>query len=197
MYIVTIDDDRRITSLGEINIRYAIPSDELDDHTFYLDAAPNGNPTDYLYEDGMYVYSPKPIPQEAIDNAKESLIAYSKTELSDYLSSHPMQWTDGNYYSVTEEKQSLLTSNLALYSIAAAAGIDFQLTWNTTGEECTNWTYQDLSALALAIGAYVKPFVSHQQELEVAIKACTTLDEINAIEISYDLKTTTGEDGNG
>jgi hypothetical protein len=27
--------------------------------------------------------------------------------------------------------------------------------------------------------------VSHQQELELAIKACTTYDELNAIEISY------------
>lgn len=42
-----------------------------------------------------------------------------------------------------------------------------------------------MAALALAIGVYVKPFVSHQQELEVDIKACTTYDELNAIEISY------------
>jgi hypothetical protein len=48
------------------------------------------------------------------------------------------------------------------------------------------WTYDDLAALALAIGVYVKPFVSHQQELEVDIKACTTTAEVDAIEISYD-----------
>lgn len=47
------------------------------------------------------------------------------------------------------------------------------------------WTYENLAALALAIGTYVKPFVSHQQELELAIKACTTYDELDAIEISY------------
>nr|DAQ53300.1 MAG TPA: hypothetical protein [Caudoviricetes sp.] len=33
---------------------------------------------------------------------------------------------------------------------------------------------------------YVKPFVSHQQELEVDIKACATSAEVDAIEISYD-----------
>jgi len=33
---------------------------------------------------------------------------------------------------------------------------------------------------------YVKPFVSHQQELEIGIKACTTSAEVDAIEISYD-----------
>nr|DAW40289.1 MAG TPA: protein of unknown function (DUF4376) [Caudoviricetes sp.] len=48
------------------------------------------------------------------------------------------------------------------------------------------WTYDDLAALALAIGVYVKPFVSHQQELEISIKACMTSAEVDAIEISYD-----------
>lgn len=48
------------------------------------------------------------------------------------------------------------------------------------------WTYDDLATLALAIGMYVKPFVSHQQELEIGIKACTTSAEVDAIEISYD-----------
>lgn len=48
------------------------------------------------------------------------------------------------------------------------------------------WAYDDLAALALAIGVYVKPFVSHQQEIEIDIKACTTSAEVDAIEISYD-----------
>ena len=47
------------------------------------------------------------------------------------------------------------------------------------------WTYDELAALALAIGVYVKPFVSHQQELEVDIKACTTSEEVDAIAIVY------------
>lgn len=120
-----------------------------------------------------------------IEAAKESKITESKMALSEYLVAHPLQWTDGKYYSVTSEKQSLLTSNLALYQISAAAGQPFKLTWNSTGDECVEWTYEDLASLALAIGVYVKPFVSHQQELELDIKACSTIDEINAIEISY------------
>lgn len=58
--------------------------------------------------------------------------------------------------------------------------------WNTTGNECTGWEYEDLAALAMAIGTYVQPFVSRQQELEIAIKACTTMEELDAIEINYD-----------
>lgn len=37
----------------------------------------------------------------------------------------------------------------------------------------------------MAIGGYVKPFVSHQQELEIDIKACTTQEELDAIVIVY------------
>ena len=96
-----------------------------------------------------------------------------------------MTWVDGNTYSVTSEKQSLLTSNLALYQIALAAGQPFKLTWNTTGEECKEWTYENLAVLALAIGTYVKPFVSQQQEIEVAIRKCTTDKEIDDVVIKY------------
>ena len=120
-----------------------------------------------------------------IEAAKEAKIGESKAALAEYLAEHPLQWSDGKYYSVTSEKQSLLTSNLALYQISAAAGQPFKLTWNSTGDECVEWTYENLASLALAIGVYVKPFVSHQQELELDIKACSTIDEINAIEVSY------------
>ncbi len=123
---------------------------------------------------------------QRLDRHKEIRINESKDNLSTFLSLHPIQWTDGKYYSVTSEKQSLLTSNLALYQISTAAGRPFKLTWNSTGDECVEWTYDDLAALALAIGTYVKPFVSHQQELEIDIKACTTSAEVDAIEISYD-----------
>ena len=127
-----------------------------------------------------------PTEEDAIKPRKEEKISESKTALSEYLASHPIQWTDGKYYSVTSEKQALLTSNLALYQISASAGQPFKLTWNSTGDECVEWTYEELAALALAIGFYVKPFVSRQQELELAIKACRTMEELDAIEITYD-----------
>lgn len=140
----------------------------------------------------VYEYGEVPQPPtqeellEQLKLYKETKIKESKIYLSEYLASHPIQWTDEKYYSVTSEKQALLTSNLALYQISTAAGQPFKLTWNSTGDECVEWTYDDLAALALAIGVYVKPFVSHQQELEIGIKACTTSAEVDAIEISYD-----------
>ena len=136
---------------------------------------------------------PEPTPEEIeaerlrqLAIAKDNKIAQSKAMLSDYLKSHPLAWTDGNKYSVTQEKQSQLTSNIALYQIAVAAGQPYELKWNTTGDVCTEWTIENLSALALAIGAYVQPLVSYQQTTEVAIKECKFMSELDAIVINYD-----------
>lgn len=137
-------------------------------------------------ENGYEIIADSKVASDPLENYKETKITESKEVLSEYLASHPLLWSDGKYYSVTSEKQSLLTSNLALYQVATTAGIPFKLTWNSTGDECVEWKYEDLAALALAIGTYVKPFVSYQQELELAIKACTTGEELSAIDISYD-----------
>ena len=128
----------------------------------------------------------KPDPENTLRIQKEKKVSESKTILATYLENHPLQWTDGKYYSVTSEKQSLLTSNLALYQISVATAQPFKLTWNSTGDECVEQTYENLAALALGIGVYVKPFVSHQQELELRIKECNTLEQLNVIKIEYD-----------
>ena len=112
-------------------------------------------------------------------------VAASKTALADYLASHPLTWVDGNQYSVTAEKQSLLTSQIALYQTANAAGQSYDLRWNSTGGECTSWSIENLSALALAIGAYVQPLVSYQQAKELELLACKTVEELEAVEVDY------------
>lgn len=122
---------------------------------------------------------------ENLNLFKTAKILDSKSKLSKWLESNPMQFTDGKYYSVTEEKQSLLNSNLASYERATNAGISYPLKWNSTGDECVEWEYKDLLSLSLAIAAYVAPKVSIQQSIEVAVRAATTKDEIDAITINY------------
>ena len=160
----------------------------INEHNF------SGTSGDYYWEiqendDCFEIVQGDPFPTDdsLVKESAQQKISESKTALSEYLASHPLQWTDGKYYSVTSEKQALLTSNLSLYQLAVSAGQPFKLTWNSTGDECVEWTYEELAALALAIGTYVKLFVSRQQELELAIKACTTIKELDAIEINYDL----------
>ena len=124
--------------------------------------------------------------EKSLEECKEEKIALSKLMLSEWLANNPMLYSDGNYYSVTEEKQSLLNSNLASYERATAAGIPYPLKWNSTGAECTEWKYADLIALSLSIAAYVAPKVSTQQAVEVQIRACETKEEVDSVVISYE-----------
>ena len=108
-------------------------------------------------------------PLTSVDDLREQRIADSKTDLAAWLAENPMTWTDGKKYAVTSEKQAQLTSALAVQQVAQSAGVERELRWNSTGDECTVWKYADLCALALAIAAYVEPRVSIQQAAEVAL----------------------------
>ena len=121
-----------------------------------------------------------------LDTLKADKIEMSKMTLAEWLENNPMLYTDGKYYSVTAEKQSLLNGNLASYERAKAVGVEYPLKWNSTGSECTPWDYTDLLTLSLTIAGYVAAKVSKQQAIELQIKACTTVDELNEIVINYD-----------
>ena len=141
----------------------------------------------YMIVDNTIIEKPdNSIVLNDIDDFKNYKIQQSKIILSEWLEDNPMLYTDGKYYSVTAEKQSLLNGNLASYERAKAINVEYPLKWNSTGSECTPWDYTDLLALSLTIAGYVAPKVSKQQEIELQIKACTTVDEINEIVINYD-----------
>lgn len=123
---------------------------------------------------------------EEIEAHKTKRIQESKILLANWLNDNPILYSDGKYYSVTEEKQALLNGNLASYERATKAGVEYPLKWNSTGEECTEWNYNDLLTLSLSIAAYVAPKVAMQQNIELNIKACETMDEIDAVVIDYD-----------
>ena len=127
----------------------------------------------------------EPVPAD-LDTAKKQRIADSKIQLAEWLENHPMQYTDGKYYSVTEEKQSLLNNNLTSYERAIEANVPYPLKWNASGEECVEWEYTELVALSLAIAAYVAPKVAMQQATEIAINACDSVEAVEAVEINYD-----------
>ena len=120
------------------------------------------------------------------ESIKLNKIELSKTKLAEWLETHPYQYTDGKYYSVTEEKQALLNGNLSSYERATNTGIPYPLKWNSTGEECVDWEYSDLIALSLSIAGYVAPRVSAQQAFELEIKACASLEDLEKIVIAYE-----------
>ena len=126
-----------------------------------------------------------PISDEELNEYKKSRIIYSKTALSEWLLKNPLLYK-GDYYSVTEEKQSLLNSSLANYERAIENNIDYSLKWNSTGNESTEWDYNELIELSLAISKYVSPKVLMQQSYEVDIKNAKSIEDIDNIIISYE-----------
>ena len=130
---------------------------------------------------------------EEIEDHKTKRIQESKILLAKWLNDNPILYTDGKYYSVTEEKQALLNGNLASYERAKSVGVEYPLKWNSTGSSCVEWEYNDLLTLSLTIAAYVAPKVAIQQNIELDIKACETMDEINAVVIDYDRNGDNGE----
>lgn len=126
---------------------------------------------------------PKPDP---LKEAKAARIAKSKTGLSDYLLAHPLQWTDGEYYAITAEKQQQLTSKLMAATMAQQTSTPYTLTWNSTGEVCREWTLQDLSALAFAIDQRVTALVTYQQTQEVAMRNAEDMEALDAVVVDYD-----------
>lgn len=76
-------------------------------------------------------------PLTSVDDLREQRIADSKTDLAAWLAENPLTWTDGKKYAVTSEKQAQLTSALAVQQVAQSAGVERELRWNSTGDECT------------------------------------------------------------
>lgn len=123
---------------------------------------------------------------DTLTASKIDRIQQSKTDLAEYLATHPLQWMDGNYYSITAEKQAQLTSKIMAATMAAQTSIPYTLTWNSTGEVCKEWSLSDLSALAFAIDKRVTALVSYQQTQEVAMRNAETQDELDGIVVDYD-----------
>ena len=136
------------------------------------------------------------VTEEEIEAHKTKRIQESKILLAKWLNDNPILYTDGKYYSVTEEKQALLNGNLASYERAKSVGIEYPLKWNSTGSSCLEWEYNDLLALSLTIAAYVAPKVAIQQNIELIIKACETMEDIDAVVIDYDSNGDSGETNN-
>ena len=140
-----------------------------------------------VIEDGALVdITPTERPEPDLEPIKAERIAQSKTDLETYLLEHPLQWTDGEYYAITAEKQNQLTSKIMAATMAQTMSTDYTLTWNSTGEVCKEWTLPDLYALAFAIDARVTALVTYQQTKEVEMRNAESIEELDAIVVDYD-----------
>ncbi len=128
--------------------------------------------------------------QIPIDELKQEYIKYSKELLEEHLLNNPLKSSVHNgeekYYSITSEKQILLTKEILICQAYKDNENEYPPSWNATGETNTyDWTLTELMQLAYEITLTVKPKVLKQQAIEAAIKNCITYDDILNIDISY------------
>lgn len=125
----------------------------------------------------------------SLDTYKEMRIGETKSALAQYLEDNPLYSNCHNntyaYYTCTQEKQSQFTSKYTGHIMLEQAGIQDTMTWNEQGKECEVWTNEECIKFIAELNAYVTSLVSKQQKLEVQIMACTTFEEVTAIDISY------------
>ena len=126
---------------------------------------------------------------EKLHNLKRDLINKSKELLKNYLVNNPLYSNAHNniykYYNVTEEKQTLLTSEFMGYQVMKTAGIDTSISLNATNEPCEIWQENEIIQLIGEMRAYVKPLVTYQQKKELEINSALTEEELNNIVIDY------------
>ncbi len=111
----------------------------------------------------------------------------NKILFAEYLESHPLTWVDGKEYGVSEADQSEISLNLNQYQIAISAGVETPtLEWHARHEECKPWSLEQLAALSLKISEAVYPKYHQMQQYKTEIYGCTTVEEVEAIELNYE-----------
>lgn len=126
----------------------------------------------------------------SLDEYKEYKIAKTKTQLNEFLEANPITSTAHGgvegVYSITKEKQDLMTSNYLTYTIKKKVTPESAvLTWNETGKECEIWEEAEFIQLVMEIESRVKPLVSYQQSIESKINESCNKSDIAAIVCDY------------
>jgi hypothetical protein len=120
---------------------------------------------------------------KAFEEQRHDSVIETHHLLADALET-PMPFNGGKY-SVTLEKQNLLSAQLGLFTIAAQAGIPFTLEWNEAGQSCKEWAFEDLFGLSVTMASYVRPLVAAQRQAELQISKAENIEDIEVIINEY------------
>ena len=143
-------------------------------------------PEGWLYDDATGTFYPEEEVAVRLERAQAAKQEENKALFANWLSANPLVYTDGKTYGVTMEDQTEIQLNLSQYQIQVEAGVENPvLEWHASHEACTHWAYEELAALALAISNYIYPWFQKMNEYKAAIFASESVEELNAIVLSY------------
>ena len=138
------------------------------------------------YDGETWSHAPTPEP-ESVDlaAAQQARQTENKAALAAWLAAHPLQWTDGRTYGVTEEDQQEMALNLMQYQVAVQAGQLAVLEWHAQKESCRTFEQSEYVALSLAIADYVYPYLRYQESVKEQIYQAETVQEVSNVKIDY------------
>lgn len=169
-----------------VNEQWGFDETEIGDDRFIKPVPPEG----FVYDDETGQMYPEEMLATLLEESKLSKQDENNAKLAKFLSDNPMQWTDGKYYGVTMDDQNEMAMNIMSYEMSVQAGVEgINLEWHPTKEACVVWSYEDMIALSLAIRQYVYPWYQLNQTYKTAIFACTSVKEVQAINLVYEWPT--------
>lgn len=147
---------------------------------------PDGYGIGDLYDGESWSHPPAPEPEPvdlvAVQQARQT---ENKAALAEWLATHPLLWTDGKTYGVTEEDQQEMALNLMQYQVAVQAGQPAVLEWHAQKESCRTFEQSEYVALSLAIANYVYPYLRYQESVKEDIYEAQTAEEVANVKIDY------------
>lgn len=131
-----------------------------------------------------YISYPIILEEEKIKKQEEN-----KKKMAEFLSNSYVEF-NGKQYGVSEEDQTEMALNYMQYQISTAASLPATLEWHAKKEACVTFTEEDFLSLTMLIKNFVYPYMNLMQQHKEEIYACTSIDELNAIDLVYKLETT-------
>lgn len=129
--------------------------------------------------------SEHPAPAVDLDTLRAAKQEQNKRALADWLSAHPLTWTDGNVYGVTEQDQTEMAYNLTKFQFQPPNQEPTLLEWHAQKKERHTFTLDEYKDLFFAIDSYVEPYRRYQESVKQAIYKAETAQEIESIQIDY------------
>ena len=111
----------------------------------------------------------------------------NKEALAIFLKEHPLLWTDGLYYGVTQEDQDEMIADKTAYDFKQSIGqTDWKLEWHSVKSACRQFSVEEFVALLNAIINFVYPYRQLEMNYKEAIYSAATKEEVRKVIISYE-----------
>lgn len=122
----------------------------------------------------------------SVDEYKEYLQEKNKAALAEFLADQSVEF-NGKPYGVSEEDQNEMALNLMQYQALTQAGQEVALEWHSKKSKCEAFTAEEFLTLTAMIKAFVYPYYQKMQVIKEAIFGSVTKEELDKIEIKYEL----------